>query len=156
MFYYIVTFGYGFLSGLLCNYLIKLYKSYKYYNDFRKTMIHEAYSYVSNKIFTIVVDDLITNVSSCDINGIANLNEFKNLIDSSINITKEFNKSYKLSINNGKIQLKLNNPNYINDPYFTHICKFFTDNDVDLHIIVDDTYKLDNKIELDSKNIKTD
>jgi len=172
MFSYIITFMYGFLSGFVCNYIYKLYKSYKFFNDIRKIIVHEAYSYLSEQIFTIVVDDLVNNISSANINGIQNLNDFKKLIDSSINITKEFNKSFNLNIVNdcelstdnsnhtnlsflnsfGKIQLKLNNSNYINDPHFAFICKFFTDNNIDLHIVINDTNKLENKLEyIDNK-----
>jgi hypothetical protein len=148
---YIITFIYGFLSGFLCNYVYKLYNSYKYFHDVKKTLIHEAYSYLSNQVFNIIADDLITNIASTDITGIQNLTDFKNLIDSSVNITKDFNKLYKISIVDGKIQLKLNDPNYINNQHFAFICKFFTDNNVDLHIVINEFNTLENKLEYESK-----
>lgn len=176
---YIITFIYGFLSGFLsgflCNYVYKLYNSYKYFNDLKKTVMREAYTYLSNQVFNIIVDDLITNIASTDITGVQNLTDFKNLIDSFVNITKDFNESYKLSIVNdcdftstdnskhknssflnslGKIQLKLNDPNYINNQHFAYICKFFTDNNVDLHIVINDSNTLENKLEYDNKKNK--
>lgn len=144
---YFITFMYGFLSGFLCNYIYKLYNSYKYFNDIKKIIMHEAYTYLSNKIFNIIADDLITNITTTDITGIQNLTDFKNLVDSFVSTTKEFNKSYKLNITDGKIQIKINDPSYINDQHFSFICKFFTDNNIDLHIIINDTLIINNKLE---------
>lgn len=147
MYTYIFTFIYGFISGLLCNYALKFYIKYIKYKDIKKTLIHEAYSYVSENIFNLICDDLIKNVNTFDINGLENLNDFKNLIDSSIGITHEFNKSFKLRLNDGKIQLKILNPTYINNEHFVRLCKFFTDNNVELHIIMYEDTQLDNKVE---------
>ena len=152
MFGYILTFIYGFISGFISNYVYKLYKKYKKYNDIKKTLIHEAYSYAAENIFNVVSDDLINHMNTLDITGIENLNDFKNLVDSSIGITHELNKSFRLILNDGKIQLKLLNPSYINNEHFVRICKFFTDNNVDLHIIINDDIKLDNKIEYNNSD----
>ena len=148
MFSYIVTFIYGFLSGLMCNYIMKLYNRFTQYNyDIRKTIVHQAYTYLSEQIFDIVVDDLVTNITTTDIQGIQNLADFKKLIDSIVYLTKDFNKKYTLNIVSGKIQLKLIDTKYINEPNFIFICKFFTDNNVDVHIVLNDNTILNNKLE---------
>ena len=156
MFGHILAFIYGFISGFCCNYAYKLYQKYIKFNDVKKTILHEAYLYAAENIFNVVSDDLINHMNKFDISGIQNLNDFKKLVDSSVGITHELNRSFKIRLNDGKIQLKLLNPSYVNNEHFVRLCKFFTDNNVDLHIILNNDINLDNKIEynIEENNIE--
>lgn len=158
MFGYILSFVYGFILGLFSTYTYRLYQKYIKFNDVKKTILHEAYLYAAENIFNVVSDDLINHMNKFDISGIENLNDFKNLVDSSIGITHELNRSFQIRLSDGKIQLKILNPSYVNNEHFVRLCKFFTDNNVDLHIILRDDIKLDNKIEYNNeeKNEKID
>lgn len=151
MFGYILAFIYGFVLGVCNTYAYKLYQKYIKIKDLKKTILHEAYLYAAENIFNIVSNDLVNHIDNFDITGIKNLSDFKNLVDSSIGITHELNRSFRIKLSDGKIQLKILNPSYVNNEHFVRLCKFFTDNNIDLHIILNDDIKLDNKIEYNNE-----
>jgi len=145
MYLSIFIFIYGFIAGFFCNCLQRIYMNYREYNNIKKTIAYEAYTYVTNNIFNMISDDIITNIDEYNINGINNLIDFKNIIDSSIYIIHDINKLFKIKIIDGKIQLRLLNSSYINNEHFVRLCKFFTENNINLHIILEENNLL-NKI----------
>ena len=158
MFTHIFTYSCGFISGYMFNYIYKVYKNYKIHKDIKETIAREIYTYISDKLLNIIVKDIkLDNFDFINnINGINNIYDIKKLIDNIINISKEHNKSYKLMIDNGKIQINLLNNDYITNDDFENLCKFITTNNINLHIVKHDILEPELQNNIDYKREKID
>jgi hypothetical protein len=140
-----IQFIFGFVAGYLFNFCKNLYLDYKQYNSIKKIAISKIYTYFADKIFNLFYEDISNNLNNINIQGIQNINDIQILIDSLDSVIKNHKNKFKLTFTDENCKIKLLDSEYINNPDFIRICKFFTDNHINIHIIMNDitTLKLE-------------
>lgn len=132
-------FIFGFVAGYLFNFCRNLYVDYKYHNSIKKLAINKIYAYFTNKIFNLFYEDISNNLNNINIQGIQNINDIQIFIDSLDSVIKNHKIKFTLTFVEGHCKIKLLDSEYINNPDFIRVCQFFTDNNINIHIILNDS-----------------
>jgi len=135
-------FIFGFVAGYLFNFCRNLCLEYTYHTSIKKLAINKIYKYFTNRIFHLFYDDIINNLDNINVKGIQNINDIQILLDSLDVMIKNHKNKFTLSFVDGHCKIKLIDSEYINDSNFVRVCQFFTDNDINIHIIINDSDNL--------------
>jgi hypothetical protein len=135
-------FIFGFVTGYLFNFCRNIYLNYKQYNSIKKLAINKIYTYFVDKIFNLFYEDISNNLNNINIQGIQNINDIQILIDSFDNVIKNHKNKFKLTFSDENCKIKLLDSEYINNPDFMRVCQFFTDNHINIHIILNNSNNL--------------
>jgi hypothetical protein len=135
-FSYTAVFLYGFISGYTLNYIINLYSRYKLQKDAKKIIAREMYDMYTNKLFDTLYSELDdTNISVDDINSLLIFSG--NLLE----ITNEYNKSFKIVMKNGIPTVKILKDSYLNNEQFVKVLKFLKKNEFEVRLLKSSNHK---------------
>ncbi len=127
---YTAVFLYGFVCGYSLNYIFSLYSRYKKEKDAKKIIARDVYDLYTNKLFDSIYSDLDnTKFTVDDLNGLLIFSG--NLLE----ITNEYNKSFKIVIKDGIPVIKILDNNYLNNEQFVKVLKYLKKNEFEVKLL---------------------
>lgn len=125
MFQFINGMFFGFIMGILTPYMYRIYKNYRKTGNKSRAILEEAFLICSSQLFESIYNSEM---------NLPNLPELVNVSNNILDISNEYNKSFKLIFKKGNPIIKIINKNIMNEPKFIEILRFFKNNDVELII----------------------
>jgi hypothetical protein len=130
MYQFLTGLFYGFIGGLIFGlsfpYMYRIYKRYKFNGDTRKAIIEEAFLVCSSQLFDGLYNSLNKDVKMPD------LPELINVSTNILNISPEYNKSFRLIFKKGRPIINITDKKLMNNKNFIDIMKFFKKNDIEI------------------------
>jgi hypothetical protein len=125
----LIGFFTGFITGYLVNFMWNVYNRYKISKNTQKALAQEIFTLYSSKLFDMVYAELENGKIK-----IQDTNELLIISHDIIQISNDYNKKFKIIMQNGTPIIKVIDDTYINNEKFVKVLKFLNKNNIELTI----------------------